>query len=240
MFKRLLIANRGEIPRCVSCARATSSASPRLWSTRPRTWTLPRSAWRTKPWRSDRPRPRTATSTSPPSSRRHAPPVRRQSTPGTASTSEDPDFAEICAAEGFVFIGPQPGVLQGLGNKATARAIMTQVGLPLLPGTLGAGARGAGREEIAARIGYPVIIKAATGGGGRGMTVVHEPATSPRRSAARGPPRSRSSAIQASTSSDSSAARGTSRSKCCATRTAAGRTSGRAGLLHPATSPEAY
>jgi acetyl-CoA carboxylase biotin carboxylase subunit len=93
--------------------------------------------------------------------------------PGYGFLSEDPDFAEICAKEGLVFIGPAPDVMQQLGNKATARAVMSAAGLPLLPGTVDPVRSAAEGVEIADRIGYPVIIKAVAGGGGRGMTVVH-------------------------------------------------------------------
>jgi acetyl-CoA carboxylase biotin carboxylase subunit len=96
--------------------------------------------------------------------------------PGYGFLSEDPDFAEICAAEGLTFVGPPPHVMQKLGNKATARALMTDAGLPLLPGTVESVPDARSGAAIAAEIGYPVIIKAAAGGGGRGMTVVHEPA----------------------------------------------------------------
>jgi acetyl-CoA carboxylase, biotin carboxylase subunit len=95
--------------------------------------------------------------------------------PGYGFLSEDPDFAEICASEGMVFIGPRPEVMQQLGDKARARALMTAAGLPLLPGspapvpTVDAGL------SLAEDIGYPVIIKAVAGGGGRGMTVVWKP-----------------------------------------------------------------
>ncbi len=92
--------------------------------------------------------------------------------PGYGFLSEDPDFAEICAAEGLTFVGPPPAVMQQMGNKATARRLMADAGLPLLPGVVEPVRTPEEGREIAARIGYPVIIKAAAGGGGRGMTVV--------------------------------------------------------------------
>ncbi|MDP4503526.1 acetyl-CoA carboxylase biotin carboxylase subunit [Nonomuraea sp. NBC_00507] len=95
--------------------------------------------------------------------------------PGYGFLSEDPDFAEICAQEDLVFVGPRPEVMQQLGNKATARALMAEAGLPMLPGTIEPVRSVKEGEAIAAEIGYPVIIKAAAGGGGRGMTVVHDP-----------------------------------------------------------------
>jgi acetyl-CoA carboxylase, biotin carboxylase subunit len=95
--------------------------------------------------------------------------------PGYGFLSEDPDFAEICVAEGLTFVGPPPEVMQQMGNKATARRLMADAGLPLLPGVVEPVRTAAEGREIADAIGYPVIIKAAAGGGGRGMTVVHAP-----------------------------------------------------------------
>ncbi|SEP25856.1 acetyl-CoA carboxylase biotin carboxylase subunit [Trujillonella endophytica] len=96
--------------------------------------------------------------------------------PGYGFLSEDPDFAEICAAEGLTFVGPPPEVMQQMGNKATARRLMADAGLPLLPGVVEPVRTADEGREVADRIGYPVIIKAAAGGGGRGMTVVTGPA----------------------------------------------------------------
>jgi acetyl-CoA carboxylase, biotin carboxylase subunit len=96
--------------------------------------------------------------------------------PGYGFLSEDPDFAEICATEGLTFVGPPPEVMQRMGNKATARRLMAEAGLPLLPGVVEPVRTADEAREIADRIGYPLIIKAAAGGGGRGMTVVTEPA----------------------------------------------------------------
>jgi acetyl-CoA carboxylase biotin carboxylase subunit len=96
--------------------------------------------------------------------------------PGYGFLSEDPDFAEICAGEGLTFVGPPPEVMQRLGNKATARRLMAEAGLPLLPGVVEPVRHVDEGREIAARIGYPVMIKAAAGGGGRGMAVVLDPA----------------------------------------------------------------
>ncbi|HET6500675.1 MAG TPA: acetyl-CoA carboxylase biotin carboxylase subunit [Amycolatopsis sp.] len=92
--------------------------------------------------------------------------------PGYGFLSEDPDFAEICVANGLVFVGPDPEVMARLGNKAVVRGLMSQAGLPLLPGTEVPVETVEDGERIAAEIGYPVIIKAAAGGGGRGMAVV--------------------------------------------------------------------
>src|SRR4051794_15083539 len=86
--------------------------------------------------------------------------------PGYGFLSEDPDFAEICAAEGLTFVGPPPAVMQQMGNKATARRLMAEAGLPLLPGVVEPVRTAEEGLAIADAIGYPVIIKAAPGGGG--------------------------------------------------------------------------
>ncbi|HEY8374492.1 MAG TPA: acetyl-CoA carboxylase biotin carboxylase subunit [Pseudonocardiaceae bacterium] len=92
--------------------------------------------------------------------------------PGYGFLSEDPDFAEICARNGLVFVGPRPEVMSQLGDKSLARKLMADAGLPVVPGTLEP-VRTAGEVvEAANRIGLPLIIKAAAGGGGRGMSVV--------------------------------------------------------------------
>jgi acetyl-CoA carboxylase, biotin carboxylase subunit len=92
--------------------------------------------------------------------------------PGYGFLSEDPFFAEICANNGITFIGPKPDVMEKVGDKATARNLMQASGLPLLPGTIEPVQTVDEAREIAASIGYPVIIKAVAGGGGRGMNVV--------------------------------------------------------------------
>jgi acetyl-CoA carboxylase biotin carboxylase subunit len=94
--------------------------------------------------------------------------------PGYGFLSEDPDFAEMCGEYGLVFIGPDPEVMAQLGDKALARALMAKAGLPMVSGTTDPVSN---TEEVlgaAQEIGFPLIIKAAAGGGGRGMTVVHE------------------------------------------------------------------
>ncbi len=92
--------------------------------------------------------------------------------PGYGFLSEDPDFAEICADNGLVFIGSPPEVMASLGDKNAARGLMRQAGLPLLTGSTDVARSAADVRDIADAIGYPVIIKAVAGGGGRGMTVV--------------------------------------------------------------------
>ena len=92
--------------------------------------------------------------------------------PGYGFLSEDPFFAEICANNGITFIGPDPEVMEKVGDKAIARDLMQKAGLPLLPGTIEPVGTVDEAHEIASSIGYPVIIKAVAGGGGRGMNVV--------------------------------------------------------------------
>jgi acetyl-CoA carboxylase biotin carboxylase subunit len=96
--------------------------------------------------------------------------------PGYGFLSEDPDFAEVCADSGITFIGPPPQVMSRLGDKTSARALMAQTGLPLLPGSREPLRDAAQAQQLADSIGYPVIIKAAAGGGGRGMRVVADAA----------------------------------------------------------------
>ncbi|WP_330253469.1 acetyl-CoA carboxylase biotin carboxylase subunit [Nocardia sp. NBC_00565] len=96
--------------------------------------------------------------------------------PGYGFLSEDPDFAEVCEAEGFVFVGTPAAVLAELGDKSTARALMSAAGLPLLPGSRDTLDTAEEAQTLADGIGYPVIIKAVAGGGGRGMRVVRDPA----------------------------------------------------------------
>jgi len=95
--------------------------------------------------------------------------------PGYGFLSEDADFAEIVESNGLTFIGPSAEVMARLADKTSARAAMTEAGLPLLPGSVEPLADPESAKQLADDIGYPVIIKAAAGGGGRGMGIVHEP-----------------------------------------------------------------
>ena len=93
--------------------------------------------------------------------------------PGYGFLAENASFAEACAAAGLVFIGPPPAALRAMGDKMAARRVAEQVGVPLVPGTTQPLADGAEAARIARDIGYPVMIKAAMGGGGKGMRLVH-------------------------------------------------------------------
>ena len=95
--------------------------------------------------------------------------------PGYGFLSENADFADACKAAGVVFIGPSGDAIRAMGNKAAARALMQQAGVPVVPGSDGAVDTAAQARAIADAIGYPVLIKAAAGGGGRGMRRVYEP-----------------------------------------------------------------
>ncbi len=96
--------------------------------------------------------------------------------PGYGFLSENPYFAEICGECGITFIGPQPETIRRMGDKAEARRTMIEAGVPVLPGSEGTVESVEQAEELARRVGYPVIVKAAAGGGGRGMRVVGDPA----------------------------------------------------------------
>jgi acetyl-CoA carboxylase biotin carboxylase subunit len=91
--------------------------------------------------------------------------------PGYGFLSENAGFAEVCRVSGIKFIGPSPEVISAMGVKERARAIMKSYGVPILPGSEGVLSCVDEAAETANRIGYPVILKASAGGGGRGMRV---------------------------------------------------------------------
>lgn len=95
--------------------------------------------------------------------------------PGYGYLAENAYFAEVCEACNVRFIGPSPQVIRLMGDKARARARMVQSGLAVLPGSQGALESLDQALEVASGIGYPVIVKAAAGGGGRGMRIVRSP-----------------------------------------------------------------
>lgn len=92
--------------------------------------------------------------------------------PGYGFLSENADFAEVCEISGIRFIGPPPDVIRLMGNKDRARAAMKAAGVPVLPGSDGVLTTVDEALEVAESIGYPVIVKASAGGGGRGMRIV--------------------------------------------------------------------
>ena len=95
--------------------------------------------------------------------------------PGYGFLSENADFAEVCAAAGLVFVGPPAPAIRAMGDKARAKALMQAAGVPVVLGYSGDDQSLARLEAEAARIGYPVLLKAAAGGGGRGMRRVDRP-----------------------------------------------------------------
>jgi acetyl-CoA carboxylase biotin carboxylase subunit len=95
--------------------------------------------------------------------------------PGYGFLSENADFAEACERSGIHFIGPTPEAMRALGSKAGARRIAAEVGVPVIPGVDGAGCSEAELAAAAEELGYPVLIKASAGGGGKGMRVVRRP-----------------------------------------------------------------
>jgi acetyl-CoA carboxylase biotin carboxylase subunit len=94
--------------------------------------------------------------------------------PGYGFLAENPIFAQRCADEGITFIGPTPEAIRLLGNKIESRIKMADAGIPLIPGMKGAETDINVYREAAEKVGYPVMIKAAAGGGGKGMRVVHD------------------------------------------------------------------
>ncbi len=92
--------------------------------------------------------------------------------PGYGFLSENAEFAEVCELSQIKFIGPTPHVIREMGLKQRARAIMQDAGIPILPGSVGVLENAEQGLELAAKISYPVMLKAAAGGGGRGMRVV--------------------------------------------------------------------
>jgi 3-methylcrotonyl-CoA carboxylase alpha subunit len=96
--------------------------------------------------------------------------------PGYGFLSENADFARACQQTGFVFIGPPPTAIEAMGSKSAAKALMEKAGVPLVPGYHGDAQESATLEKEAGRIGYPVLIKACAGGGGKGMRVVNQAA----------------------------------------------------------------
>ncbi len=96
--------------------------------------------------------------------------------PGWGFLAENPTFAALCEQHGITFIGPPAHVMHLMGKKTPAKKAMGKAGLTLIPGSDGVLADAAQAREVADAVGYPVLLKAESGGGGRGMRVVREPA----------------------------------------------------------------
>ncbi|MEO0318236.1 MAG: hypothetical protein RL404_1913 [Pseudomonadota bacterium] len=99
--------------------------------------------------------------------------------PGYGFLSENPDFAEACAKNGILFIGPRPEVMRTLGNKVAARNAAIAAGVPVVPATKALPDDIEQAKAMAAEIGYPLMLKASWGGGGRGMRVIESEADLP-------------------------------------------------------------
>lgn len=169
MFRKLLIANRGEIAlRVVRACREMGIRSVAVYSTRDRDSAAVRL--------SDE-----SVHIGPPAPKKsylNAAAILEAAAltgadaihPGYGFLSEDPDFAEACEKAGIVFVGPPTAAMRQLGAKHSARALASEVGLPLLPGSLEP-LDDEAAFDLACDIGFPVIVKASAGGGGRGMAV---------------------------------------------------------------------
>ena len=96
--------------------------------------------------------------------------------PGYGYLAENADFAEICGSCGLVFIGPPPEAIRAMGDKVHAKQTMKAAGVPVIPGSEGGVADAMIARKIVDEIGYPVIMKAAAGGGGRGMRIARNQA----------------------------------------------------------------
>ncbi len=96
--------------------------------------------------------------------------------PGYGFLAENPYFAEACGASNLAFIGPTYETITDVGDKASARRIMARAGVPVVPGSDGSLKTEDDALDVAEEVGYPVMVKAVAGGGGRGMRVVHTPA----------------------------------------------------------------
>ena len=174
MFKKILIANRGEIA-CRVITTARSWAFGRLPSIPMRTRVASMSRWPTKPCASARRRPGQL------SARRPDPDCRgdcgaQAIHPGYGFLSENESFAQACGDSGMVFIGPPPFAIHAMGSKSEAKTLMERAKVPLVPGYHGDESGCFVSAPAGRRIGYPVLIKASAGGGGKGMRIVTAPA----------------------------------------------------------------
>jgi 3-methylcrotonyl-CoA carboxylase alpha subunit len=175
MFRKILIANRGEIAcRVIVTARRLGIATVAVYSeadARARHVALADEAWPIGP--------------APPresylAGERIIEVARRSGAeaihPGYGFLSENADFAEACAAAGVAFIGPPVGAIRAMGSKSAAKTLMEKAGVPLVPGYHGKAQDVSTLAAAAERIGYPILIKASAGGGGKGMRIVEHAA----------------------------------------------------------------
>ncbi len=178
MFKKVLVANRGEIAvRVLRACRELGVATVAVYSTADAEALHVRLADE-------------AVCIGPPDAARsylHIPALLSAADltgadaihPGYGFLSESPRFAEMCTTCGFTFIGPPPASMALMGEKVAARRLAAEVGVPLLPGTPDPVRDAEAALRAAERVGFPLIIKASAGGGGRGMRRVASPAELP-------------------------------------------------------------
>ncbi len=172
MFKKILIANRGEIAvRVIRACREMGIASVAVYSDVDRASLHVRHADEAYPIGA------AASSESYLNIEKILDVAKRSGAdaihPGYGFLSEHAQFAQACADAGLKFIGPTAAAMRAMGSKTKARQAMERAGVPFVPGT-SQGLESLGQaEEVAARIGYPVMLKAAAGGGGKGMRLVH-------------------------------------------------------------------
>jgi 3-methylcrotonyl-CoA carboxylase alpha subunit len=174
MVRKLLIANRGEIAcRIIRTARRMGIATVAVYSDADAN--ALHVAMADEAWRIGPPSPRAsyldAAAILAAAARSGADAVH----PGYGFLSENATFAESCAAAGLVFVGPPPAAIRAMGGKSAAKALMEAAGVPLVPGYHGEDQDAATLATEAVRIGFPVLIKASAGGGGKGMRVVERP-----------------------------------------------------------------
>ena len=175
MFRKILIANRGEIAcRVIATARRLGIATVAVFSDADagaRHVTLADEAWPIGPAPA-RESYLVAEKIIEVAKRTGAEAIH----PGYGFLSENAGFARACAENGIVFIGPPVGAIQAMGSKSAAKSLMEKAGVPLVPGYHGEDQNPAILTEAANRIGFPVLIKASAGGGGKGMRIVERAA----------------------------------------------------------------
>jgi 3-methylcrotonyl-CoA carboxylase alpha subunit len=178
MFRRILIANRGEIAcRIIATARRLGISTVAVYSdadARARHVELADEAWPIGPAPARESYLRIDAIID----------VARKSGadaihPGYGFLAENADFAEASAARNIVFVGPPPAAIRAMGSKSAAKAMMERSGVPLVPGYHGAAQDLTTFATAAERIGYPVLLKASAGGGGKGMRIVREASALP-------------------------------------------------------------
>jgi acetyl-CoA carboxylase biotin carboxylase subunit len=174
MFKKILIANRGEIAvRVIRACHEMGIAAVAVYSD------VDRAALHVRKADEAYPIGAAAASESYLSIKKILDVAARSGAdavhPGYGFLSENAKFARACVDAGVKFIGPTAAAMEAMGSKTKARQAMKRVGVPIVPGTSRGLESFEQAEQIAARIGYPVMLKAAAGGGGKGMRLVHAP-----------------------------------------------------------------